>query len=625
MNEENNRLKRIEDFHLNGPKVAFEILDKLETLIPIFEKLSQDDLEKLIGADGKTPVKGVDYLTDRELEELDKFIQDTVINNTVTLEEILQAVKPEIAKLKPKDGKDGHTPTRQEILDIILSVKDVFKGKDGKTLTGDEIIDKIKEASKKLHIKDLNGSRPLLRKITKLQDDIENIDKKVYITQNHIEEQTQGSSTFKDLTDTPADYSGQAGKVVTVKSDESGLEYTSVTDTDEKVKASATDTAGYLDSKVDGGTIEVSNDKLKVKDGVYAGVSHPHTASDISDFDTAVSNNSDVSANTNKRHNPVTVTDTDDIDLTLTGQDIKGDLKATAISSKTSKTVTGVEELLINDGGTLKKTTAQAIADLGSGGGVKLPLMSIPTVSGGSNNYIYERIFKKDNGNVYIMYSYNVKLYIARAKTSGNNLILNSGGGNSLPDYWYQSSYNSYSSAQLNTNDNYLFFKRANQTATYRIDVTTKTIASMSVSGAIPDSASEMFSDGTYLYYIKSGETAIKKYSVSGTTLTYIETLTAPITIDYKSNTYNTPFYAKGFLYWIDHDEKKLYKMNFSTLTIESDFTSIDAAFIATNRYSPLGGFKGMFEWNGYIQMLFLKNDSEDDIRIETPIIDDLN
>jgi hypothetical protein len=44
------------------------------------------------------------------------------------------------------------------------------------------------------------------------------------------------------------------------------------------------------------------------------------TASKITDFDTEVSNNSDVSANTAARHSAVTVSDTSSIDLTLTGQ-----------------------------------------------------------------------------------------------------------------------------------------------------------------------------------------------------------------------------------------------------------------------------------------------------------------
>ena len=83
------------------------------------------------------------------------------------------------------------------------------------------------------------------------------------------------------------------------------------------------------------------------------------TASTISDFDTEVSNNSSVTANTtdrhthsnkalldtytqtesniadavSKKHDAVTVTDSTNIDLTLTGQDIEADLKDTAVSA----------------------------------------------------------------------------------------------------------------------------------------------------------------------------------------------------------------------------------------------------------------------------------------------------
>ena len=79
--------------------------------------------------------------------------------------------------------------------------------------------------------------------------------------------------------------------------------YKSVSTADEKVKASATDTtAGYLSDKVDNSTIEVSSQKLKVKDNVFADKTHSHQSIDVTDFQTAVSSNSDVSANTSARH-----------------------------------------------------------------------------------------------------------------------------------------------------------------------------------------------------------------------------------------------------------------------------------------------------------------------------------
>ena len=58
-------------------------------------------------------------------------------------------------------------------------------------------------------------------------------------------------------------------------------------------------------------------------------------------------------------------------------------IASTAISGKTLKsTLAGTEEILINDVGTLKKTTAQDIADLGGGGGTSsFPWLSASTIS----------------------------------------------------------------------------------------------------------------------------------------------------------------------------------------------------------------------------------------------------
>jgi hypothetical protein len=63
----------------------------------------------------------------------------------------------------------------------------------------------------------------------------------------------------------------------------------------------------------------------------FAASSHTHTASAITDFDTEVSNNTDVAANTAARHAAVTVTDSAEINFTLTGQDITAALVAGSI------------------------------------------------------------------------------------------------------------------------------------------------------------------------------------------------------------------------------------------------------------------------------------------------------
>lgn len=107
-------------------------------------------------------------------------------------------------------------------------------------------------------------------------------------------------------------------------------------------------------------TSTATNRNVLIADGVDW-ESRALTGADISDFDTEVSNNASVTANTAKVTN-----------ATHTGE-VTGSgaltLDSTAISNKTSDVaLTGTEEVLINEAGTLKKTTTQAIADLGGGG-----------------------------------------------------------------------------------------------------------------------------------------------------------------------------------------------------------------------------------------------------------------
>jgi len=85
----------------------------------------------------------------------------------------------------------------------------------------------------------------------------------------------------------------------------------------------------------------------------------------ISDIQSTITNNASVVANTAKVSN-----------ATHTGEVLGATslaLDPTAISNKSLKaTPSGSEEVLVNDSGTLKKTTTQAIADLASGGGTQV-------------------------------------------------------------------------------------------------------------------------------------------------------------------------------------------------------------------------------------------------------------
>lgn len=99
-------------------------------------------------------------------------------------------------------------------------------------------------------------------------------------------------------------------------------------------------------------TINTSNNTITVN------------ASDVSDFDTEVSNNADVSANTSARHDAVTVTDSDEIDFTLTGQDITASLKSGSIDE--SKLDTSVNNSLNLADSAIQSGDLATIATTGS-------------------------------------------------------------------------------------------------------------------------------------------------------------------------------------------------------------------------------------------------------------------
>lgn len=107
-------------------------------------------------------------------------------------------------------------------------------------------------------------------------------------------------------------------------------------------------------------------------DTLYAAITHTHTASQVTDFDTEVSNNTDVAANTAARHAAVTVTDSSEIDFTLTGQDITASLVAGSIDeSKLDASVNASLDLA--DSAYQPGGTDVALADGGTGASLTDP------------------------------------------------------------------------------------------------------------------------------------------------------------------------------------------------------------------------------------------------------------
>ena len=122
------------------------------------------------------------------------------------------------------------------------------------------------------------------------------------------------------------------------------------------------DTLANLNAKISDATLVDTGD-ARFSDA-RTPTAHTHPATDVTDFDTEVSNNSSVTANTAKVTNA-----THTGEVTGSGALTVG---STAISNKTlNSSPAGTEEVLMNDAGTLKKTTVQDIADLAAGGSAK--------------------------------------------------------------------------------------------------------------------------------------------------------------------------------------------------------------------------------------------------------------
>lgn len=136
-----------------------------------------------------------------------------------------------------------------------------------------------------------------------------------------------GVTTFTALTDAPNSYVGQAGKFPKVNATEDGLEFATISGggdalTSNPLSQFAPTTKAQLDGVISDGNVMYVGD---------APTAHTHPAANITDFDTEVSNNTDVAANTAARHAAVTVTDSAEINFTLTGQDITASLLAGSI------------------------------------------------------------------------------------------------------------------------------------------------------------------------------------------------------------------------------------------------------------------------------------------------------
>ncbi len=87
-----------------------------------------------------------------------------------------------------------------------------------------------------------------------------------------------GASDFLDLTDTPSSYTGQGGRVVSVKADESGLEFSAAGSGDMTKAVYDTNDDGTVNSAENADTVDGQHASA------FAAASHTHTEDDITDL-----------------------------------------------------------------------------------------------------------------------------------------------------------------------------------------------------------------------------------------------------------------------------------------------------------------------------------------------------
>lgn len=258
-------------------------LQKLAKLAKILEQGSpaiarflfdlEDKLEQAV-IDLSSVISDVSQQTSDRDNELKKEFDDI----KPTDERLVEIIKPLIPKVK-----DGVTPSKNEIIAIIKPL--IPQVENGKTPTKEELlalirplipqIDTDKVVAEAVSIVESRIKIPNIDKIEKrvdtldskvstLKDETETAIEQIQEDVNNIAKQERtivnkyyggggggGASKFTELSDTFTEYSGKAGKGLRVNSTETGIDTYTPTDTDEKVKLSASDpTSGYLDDKI---------------------------------------------------------------------------------------------------------------------------------------------------------------------------------------------------------------------------------------------------------------------------------------------------------------------------------------------------------------------------------------
>jgi len=242
-----------------------------------------------------------------------------------------------------------------------------------------------------------------------------------------------------------------------------------------------------------------------------------------------------------------------------------------------------------------------------------LPLLNLAFFYGGSKTLFW--FASKDDWYVYIWWG-NGNQAIQRYKKQAWQLIINNSDTVADDEFILTSDYLWWLTSILSS-DNYLYTtSTALPDILYRHDVSDKSVITMTISWFTLSADNFITSDWTYLYIFLKGTTNCYKISVSWTTATYVSTITLPITISDVANK-GPLWYANNFY----------YISNVNSIVKCSDSWILDYQIYTTlaDEAKWYGGQSMFFEYNNYIMLWYLIDDTEDTTWLNLQIIEDLN
>lgn len=166
----NDRIALIERYLLDPEKTILEMLNDFGGSIEEIKRALADvdlaTLETLRGEDGITPVRGVDYMTDEDIDAFEAFILDRMPVLGVDVPEVEQVntyIDAKVAKIPRIKGDKGEKGTAGT------------NGKNGSPDSPKDILEKLRSLPKNqgLQIKDVRGLSSKITQLDETTDDLE--------------------------------------------------------------------------------------------------------------------------------------------------------------------------------------------------------------------------------------------------------------------------------------------------------------------------------------------------------------------------------------------------------------------------------------------------------------------